>query len=403
MATNFQPSSGGLQAGKALVVLLVIVLFSIVLYKKVFKKVADYTLVPKEMQINYLPADYKLNVDEEDALAILSNPHRYRREFNDLVFKINTSILSHVANRMGLSDSVKTVISKEYEKHHPYLRDMYFEDFVAIKDTTSILYQTWYDNEAKTSVDALNEIASKYTCFMINHIITTVVKTEGGSIFGKGNKVETPCGIAMTEALRPLIKRMDERAAVADFGRAKGLLQEKVEKTIGELATMEVRDKKGISKQMQTKIWGLNVSSTDVDITAISVLKVGFNLKEFLDISVNSSAGTVVVTLPQPVILSHEVHPKVEKLDIGWLREVKTEDFNKNIDLLRSEFRREALESDIMEKSKKQARELLDTMMGPLVKSLGSRYKLVVRFKENPQSRENTGRTAAGEVVRLEE
>ncbi|HRF42245.1 MAG TPA: DUF4230 domain-containing protein, partial [Saprospiraceae bacterium] len=84
MATNFQPSSGGLQAGKALVVLLVIVLFSIVLYKKVFKKVADYTLVPKEMQINYLPADYKLNVDEEDALAILSNPHRYRREFNDL-------------------------------------------------------------------------------------------------------------------------------------------------------------------------------------------------------------------------------------------------------------------------------------------------------------------------------
>ncbi len=200
-----------------------------------------------------------------------------------------------------------------------------------------------------------------------------------------------------------MIKRMDERAAVADFGRDRGLLQEKVEKTIGELATMEVRDKKGISKQMQTKIWGLNVSSTDVDITAISVLKVGFNLKEFLDISVNSSAGAVVVTLPQPVILSHEVHPKVEKLDIGWLREVKTEDFNKNIDLLRSEFRREALESDIMEKSKKQARELLDTMMGPLVQSLGSRYKLVVRFKENPQSRENTGRTAAGEVVRLEE
>jgi hypothetical protein len=56
-----------------------------------------------------------------------------------------------------------------------------------------------------------------------------------------------------------------------------------------------------------------------------------------------------------------------------------------------------------MEKSKKQASELLDTMLGPLVKSLGSRFKLVVRFKETPQSRENTGRTTAGEVVKLEQ
>ena len=375
----------GNNAVRVLVVILGIALFSIILYKNVFQKVADYTFVPKEMQINYLPADFSVPINEEDALAVLSNPHRYRREFNDMVFKINTSILDHVANRMGLSDSLKTVIRKEYDKHHPYLRDMYFDDFITIKDTTSILYQTWYGNESKTSVDALNEIASKYTCFMVNHIITTVVKTEDGSIFGKGRGVETPCGIAMTEALRPLMKRMEERAAVRDFGKARGLLQEKVERAIGDLATMEVRDKKGISKQMQTKIWGFNVSSTDMDITAISIIKVGFNLRDKLDISVNSGNGTVVVTMPQPTILSHEVHPKVEKLDIGWLREVKDQDLNQNIDLLRREFRREALESDIMDKSKKQAQELLDTMLSPLVRSLGSRYKLVVRFREAPK------------------
>ncbi|MBX2928752.1 MAG: DUF4230 domain-containing protein [Saprospiraceae bacterium] len=387
MATNFKPS-GAAGAGRALVMVLGITLAALVLYKYFFKKVADYTFIPKEMQINYLPADYAINIDEEDALAILSNPHRYRREFNDLVFKINSSILEHVSARMGLSDSLKTLVRAEYKKHHPYLRDMYFADFVAIKDTTSVLYQIWYDNESKTSIDALNEIASKYTCFMVNHIITTVVKTEGGSIFGKGKGVETPCGIAMTEALRPLMRRMEERAAVTDFGRARGLLQEKVETAIGELATMEVRDKKGISKQMQTKLWGVNLSSTDVEITAISMLKVGFNLKEYMDIAVNSSAGTVVVTLPQPTILSHEVHPKIEKLDIGWLREVRDKDFNDNINLLRSEFRREALESDIMDKAKVKAKDLLDTILGPMVKSLGSRFKLVVRFRETPGSKE---------------
>ena len=41
----------------------------------------EYTDIPEEYQINYQPADFKPNVDEETALAIMSNPHRYRREF----------------------------------------------------------------------------------------------------------------------------------------------------------------------------------------------------------------------------------------------------------------------------------------------------------------------------------
>ncbi len=387
MATNFQPSSI-FELGKTIVVVLALALAGIIIYKQVIRKAADYTFFPKEVQVNYLPADYSININEEDALTILSNPLRYKREFDDLIFKLNTSILDHVGNRMGLSDSLKAVVRKAYVKQHPYLRDMYFNDFITLKDTSSVLYQTWYNTEARTSLDALREIASKYTCFMVNHLITTVVRTEGGSILGKGNKVETPCGIAIMEALQPLMKRMEERAAVRDFTMARGLLQEKVERAIGELATVEVQDKKGISKQMQTKIWGLNVSSTDMEITAISTIKVGFNLKNYINIAVNPSNGTVVVTLPQPTILSHEVYPKVEKLDIGWLREVRNTDFDQNFNLLREEFRREALESDIMDKAKAQAQELLETMMGPMVRSLGPRYKLVVRFQEVPQSPE---------------
>ena len=39
------------------------------------------THIPKELHINYIPAEYNANVDEEDALVILSNPNRYRRDF----------------------------------------------------------------------------------------------------------------------------------------------------------------------------------------------------------------------------------------------------------------------------------------------------------------------------------
>ena len=91
--------------------------------------------------------------------------------------------------------------------------------------------------------------------------------------------MDTPCGVAVTEALRPMLKTLEDRAAIEDFGRSRGLLQEKIERVIAELATLEIRDKKGINKQLQTKIWGFSVSSSDIEISAISVLKVGFKFR----------------------------------------------------------------------------------------------------------------------------
>jgi hypothetical protein len=340
-------------------------------------------------ELQYLPADYEMNIYVEDALAITNNPQRYRREFNQLVYDINTSILRHVANRMGLTDSLKAAVLAEYENHHPYLRNLYYNDFTRLKDTTANLHETWYENESGSSVKALEEIASKYTCFLVNQILATVIQTKDGAIYASGANLDTPCGVALTEALQPMMRRMEERAAIQDFSAARGLLQEKVERVIAELATMEVRDKKGINKQLQTKIWGFSVSSSDLEITAISLLKVGFRLNDYFNVDLNSRAGIVTVTLPEPVILSHEVYPRIEKLDIGWLRELESVNFNESFNALRSEFRREALESDIMDRSKQQAIELMNTMFGPLVKSINSRYELKVEFRPSTAQTED--------------
>lgn len=386
--TNKYPSAGpSRKTTRVLLLILAASLIGIIIYRKWISP-AGYSNVPREMQLNYIPSDFHFSIDEEKALEILSNPQRNRKEFNGLVYDINLSILYHVANRMGLSEADKALIRPEYDKHHPYLRNLYFHDFVALKDTTSQLYQTWYDNEGTNAVEILREVASKYTCFLVTQIMTTLVPTKGGSIYAKGQSVETPCGLAMQEALSPILKKLEDRAAIQDFSRSRGLLQEKVEKVIAELATMEVRDKKGLSKQLKTKVLGFNVSSSDIEITAISILKVGFRLNDYFDVSLNSRQGLVTITLPEPTILSHEVYPKVENLDIGWLREVQDADFNRTFNLLRAEFRREALESDIKDKAKKQAIELMNTMFAPVVSSLNNRYKLQVKFRETGENPE---------------
>lgn len=353
----------------------------------------SYTNIPKEYQLTYQPSEFKGQIDEENALAILSNPNRYQREFNQLVYDFNLSLLYHVAGRMGLAEADKRAIQREYDKHHEYIKGMYYNDFITLKDTTSTAYKTWYGTEMTDAVEFMNEVSSKYTCFLVNLVLSAVLQTQGGAIAAKGNKVETPCGIALTEGLRPMIKRLQSKAAIEDFSRSKGMIRERVERAIAELATMEVEDTKALSRSLQTKVLGYAVSTTDIEISALSQLKVGFDLQKAFDVDVSNSRKEVVVTLPQPEILSLEVYPRVDKMDIGWMRELKSADFNMDIEALTEAFRDDAINSDIFDKAKQQAADLMDTMLAPMVSSLGNQYKLRIQFKRTGDMNNYTTRT----------
>lgn len=127
-------SEGGdsrLRISQTFLAILIIGLFGLVTYKYFPRSgtAGDVTTVPKEFQLNYLPADFNFDIDEQDALAILTNPKRYRREFNQMVYDMNMAILNHTANRMGLSNDIKKRLPAEYDKHHDYLRNIYFDEF----------------------------------------------------------------------------------------------------------------------------------------------------------------------------------------------------------------------------------------------------------------------------------
>lgn len=361
----------------------------------------DQTTIPEEYTINYIPADFKPELpSDEIIMAVITNPYRYNREFDDLVKNLNLSLLGHISNRMGLPDSLRGKIIREYDTHHPYLKKLYFDDFVALQDSTSAVYEQWYNAENQNAVDILEEIAGKYTCFLVNQVITSVLKTNGGMLNIKGSKVDTPCGVAMAEGLKPMIRRLKEEATIKDFSSSKGFLEERVENAIAELATMEVTERKGLTRTMQTKVLGVNVSSTDIEISAISVLKVGFDLQKYFDVTLDARKKRVTVTLPDPEVLSHEVYPSIDKLNIGWMREIAESDFNKNFNLLRREFRKTAYTAEVEQEAKAKAADLMKTMLTPMVQNLNKSYKLVIQFQnpnpvpfdtpeETPQSEES--------------
>jgi Protein of unknown function (DUF4230) len=357
--------------------------------------------IPRAMTVTYVPSDFKMNLDDAKTLEILSNPQRYKTEFDQLILDFNTNLVVHVVNRMGLNGQLKAAAVAEYRKMHPYVRQMYFNDFVGLSDTTSQIYAAWYENGSTSAVDLLNEVASKYTCFFVTNVISTILKTQDGKLAVKGSKIETPCGIALTEGVRPMVARLQKTAAIRDFSQAHGMMRERVERAITELAVMEVKDKKGIKVQNNSKLLGYSVSSTEFELVAVSIMKIGFNLQNAFNVTADDRTKTIIITLPQPQILSHEVYPKVENLDIGFMRDLSSQDFNDNINKLRQAFREDAQQSDIFEKSKVRATEVMQLMMQPAVRNIDKSYKVAVRFQQqqsldynlpnnNPQQRQQT-------------
>ena len=288
------------------------------------------------------------------------------------------SVLNHVGKRMGLTDSLLVASRDKYNEHHAYLKGLYYKDFLKTRDPSSAFYKDWYQAKSNDAVEAFKEVSSKYTCFIINQVLTSIIHSKDGMIQIKGKDVLSPCGIAVDEAIKPMIKRLKAKSAITDFMTSKGMLSEKIERTMAELGTVEVRDKKGLSKSFSSKVWGYKVSNTDLEIIAVSILKVGFDLEDYFEINLYDGKNKIVVTLPEPGILSHEVYPRIDKLDIGWMRELKVEDFNSNFNLLRQEFKKDIYNSTAFADSKEKAKEIMKMLLSPV---LQKGYDLEVRFK----------------------
>jgi Protein of unknown function (DUF4230) len=365
----------------ALLLLALVVIYKVLLQGKSLGSILDFSS-PKEVQLTYVPSDFKPNINEETTLEILSHPEKYKKEFDELVYNLNLSMLYHVANRMNLADSLRYQLEPEYKRHHIYLKDLYYQDFIALKDTSGTDAEIWYSANGGNAIKIFQEVAGKYTCFFVTAVLATVIKADQGRLMAKGKNVDTPCGMAISEGLKPLLERMSKKAAIQDFTISRGYLKEKVSKGIAELATYEIRDRKGVTDQVKYKVLGYSVSTTEVEISAYSVLKAGFNINQYFDVTLNPDKNIIYVTLPEPSILSHEVQPRIDKLDVGWLSGVQSEVLNENMNALRREFRSEALEKDqILEKAKLRADTVIQLMMQPIAKGLSKKYKVQVRYK----------------------
>ncbi len=186
---------GGSIFGKQILLVGLLAAAGFMIYKAFFgggTGIADFFKGSESVDVTYIPSDFQPNLDEESTLRILSEPEKYRKEFGELVYGFNMSLLYHIANRMDLDDSLKRRLEPMYQVHHEYLNELYFNDFVALRDTTAGLYNAFYKDNANQAVRVFNEVAGKYTCFYVTQIIASLLHTTGGKLMAKAKAWNRP-------------------------------------------------------------------------------------------------------------------------------------------------------------------------------------------------------------------
>ncbi|RMD75872.1 MAG: hypothetical protein D6818_01095, partial [Bacteroidetes bacterium] len=134
-------------------------------------QMADYTHVPKEVQLTFRPSQFEGKIDEELAIPVLEHPFRYHREFQQLVWQLHTAMLDHLANRLGVPDSLRQAMHEAYAAQHEWVSELIFEDYTRLRDTSAADYEAWYQTLATNAVERFYEVTARYSCTVINAVI----------------------------------------------------------------------------------------------------------------------------------------------------------------------------------------------------------------------------------------
>ena len=79
--------------GKKLILFTLLCGAGFLLYKAYNGDNDTVSSIPRAMQVTYVPADFKMQLDNQKTLEILSNPQRYKNEFDQLILDFNTNLV----------------------------------------------------------------------------------------------------------------------------------------------------------------------------------------------------------------------------------------------------------------------------------------------------------------------
>ncbi len=89
----------------------------------------------------------------------------------------------------------------------------------------------------------------------------------------------------------------------------------------------------------------------------------------------------IIITLPEPEVLTNEIVPKIENIEEGWFIEIDKQKINKALVNVKKILKNEALKSNILDRAKENAGSILKVIFQPIVMAADPPLKITINFE----------------------
>ena len=326
--------------------------------------------------------DYERITNAVAKVGDANNPKDYR-VFSQSVKQIHGTILEFLSEKLGLTEEEQQSVLEHYNEYHEGFAGDYYKQLTKLnKSTFSDKEKSFVTYDTVQSVGNLSSILSSNICNLAGFILT-LATTQSKYSSPMGMFLGKPCQFLLSKALNPIVRELKRLAVIKDLTVSKISLRKHIREMIVEMGTVKDSFRTVIDEEYILKlILGLE-SRANFSLHVKSIVKAGFKLDKFFKLEFDHETKEIVLTLPEPEILSNEIDARVMDMENGWFVKIDKDKINRVNRKARQWSYDVAIESGILKNAKKNAGIILKTIFQPIVMAMDPDYKISIRFKSS--------------------
>ncbi len=319
------------------------------------------------------------------------NPAGPDPAFGAAIDQTHRAMLEELVRIYGLSDGEKAVAFEEYESLRDDVVTSYFDDLRSLDRARQELpSETFIDFKSYEAASDFATVLGDHSCLAFSTLMAfSSVKTEAKYLL-KGL-----CKVVAYDLLLPFSNELRDRALVVDLEATRLDLREHLRTSIAELAVAEDRLSTTFDRTFVRTIlpgtWFESESSATLTIAANGAIKAGFDLQDYFELTLDHDAKVLIVTLPQPSVLSRDVSFEVLNDVDGFFVKITPEKRTAALGQIRRDLERMALERGLLGQARSRAENLVQVLYSPITYLPGSSYGVEVRFQGDLRIEEDRG------------
>lgn len=340
--------------------------------------------VDSRLRVPQTEAEPLSAVNLDSVLRSLSraNDDRSTEALGDAIDETHRAVIDELARIYGLTPEERAAAFQEYERRRDQEVAAYLEGLTKIQSSRvssasdELLEMKTYEAASDFSVVLADRSCQMFSFLMSYSSVPTTQK----------HVLKGLCGLLAYDLLMPLTTELRERALVVDLESSRLLLKEHLRSAIAELAVAEDRlgstYSRTFNRTMFEDTWFEFDSTATLKIDANGVIKAGFDLREYFDLTMDHSSKLLIVTLPEPRVLSRDIDLRVLEDEDGFFIGITPEKRTQALAAIRNELEQRAVQDGLLEDAKSKAERLVQIIYSPFSYLPEGSYRVEVRFRE---------------------